>query len=664
MKSLRTSLIAATALLTINCGAASYRITSPSGAIAAEIINDGTLAWTVSHDGREVLSKSPISMTLTDGTVWGAGAKVSKVEKNSVSNTIATPFSQCSSMADHYNGITLKMKGGWSVEFRAYDDGVAYRFVSSRRKPFGITSEQVEFNFPDDFTVTVPYVRSGSDEDMQSQFFNSFENRYTVTPLSGLNPRRLAFLPLAVDAGDGLTLVITETDLRDYPGLYLYNPDGAMSLKGKQAPYPAKTEDGGYNNIQSVVIETAPYIADVNATRTFPWRVIAMGKDAEIASTNLSYLLAEPSRISDTSWIKPGKVAWDWWNSWNLTGVDFEAGINTATYKHYIDFAADNGIEYVILDDGWAAGKGEDLFIINPDIDLEEIISYAKGKDVGIILWTGYRALERDLERVCRHYSEMGVKGFKVDFEDRDDQLMVAFNHRAAEVAARHHLVLDLHGSYKPAGINRTWPNVLNVEGVNGLENVKWSDLDTFDIIQYDVTMPYLRQIAGPVDYTQGSMVNAARPHFRPVYGQPMSPGTRSHQLALYMVLYSPLNMLCDSPSNYRREQECTDFISSVPTVWDETVVLDGKIGEYIVTARRKDNEWYIGGVTNWTPRELEIDFTPLKLGGDRKMEIFTDGVNAHRNGNDYRKETIFLKNGGSLTVKLAPGGGFAAHIF
>ncbi len=664
MKSLRTSLIAATALLTINCGAASYRITSPSGAIAAEIINDGTLAWTVSHDGREVLSKSPISMTLTDGTVWGAGAKVSKVEKNSVSNTIATPFSQCSSMADHYNGITLKMKGGWSVEFRAYDDGVAYRFVSSRRKPFGITSEQVEFNFPDDFTVTVPYVRSGSDEDMQSQFFNSFENRYTVTPLSGLNPRRLAFLPLAVDAGDGLTLVITETDLRDYPGLYLYNPDGAMSLKGRQAPYPAKTEDGGYNNIQSVVIETAPYIADVNATRTFPWRVIAMGKDAEIASTNLSYLLAEPSRISDTSWIKPGKVAWDWWNSWNLTGVDFEAGINTATYKHYIDFAADNGIEYVILDDGWAAGKGEDLFIINPDIDLEEIISYAKGKDVGIILWTGYRALERDLERVCRHYSEMGVKGFKVDFEDRDDQLMVAFNHRAAEVAARHHLVLDLHGSYKPAGINRTWPNVLNVEGVNGLENVKWSDLDTFDIIQYDVTMPYLRQIAGPVDYTQGSMVNAARPHFRPVNGQPMSPGTRSHQLALYMVLYSPLNMLCDSPSNYRREQECTDFISSVPTVWDETVVLDGKIGEYIVTARRKDNEWYIGGVTNWTPRELEIDLTPLKLGGDRKMEIFTDGVNAHRNGNDYRKETIFLKNGGSLTVKLAPGGGFAAHIF
>jgi len=663
MRPLRTSLIAAAAFLTMNCGASSYKITSPSGTIAAEIINDGKLSWTVSHDGREVLSKSPISMTLTDGTVWGAGAKVSKVEKTSVSNTIATPFCQSSSMTDRYNGITLRMKGDWSIEFRAYDEGVAYRFVSNRRKPFEITAEQVEFNFPSDLTVTVPYVRSGSDEEMQTQFFNSFENQYTVTPLSRLNPRRLAFLPLAVDAGDGLTLAITETDLRDYPGLYLYNPDGTMSLKGRHAPYPTRTEDGGYNNIQSVVMETAPYIAKVGAPRTFPWRVIAIGNDRDIAACNLSYLLAEPSRIHDTSWIRPGKVAWDWWNAWNITGVDFEAGINTATYKHYIDFAADNGIEYVILDDGWAAGKGEDLFVINPDIDLEEIISYARGKGVGIILWAGYRAFERDLEKVCRHYSAMGVKGFKVDFEDRDDQLMTAFNHRAAETAARYHLVLDIHGAYKPAGINRTWPNVLNMEGVNGLENVKWSDLDTFDIIQYDVTLPYLRQIAGPVDYTQGAMNNASRHNFRPVHAQPMSPGTRAHQLALYMVLYSPLNMLCDSPSNYRREQECTDFISSVPTVWDETVVLDGKMGEYIVTARRKGDEWYIGGITNWTPRELEIDLAPLRLGGNRTMEIFTDGVNAHRNGNDYRKETMQVDNSKQLNVKLAPGGGFAAHI-
>ena len=663
MKPLQTYLLAAFAAVSFGSAAADYKVESPSGKITAEIQNGPELSWTVSYGGREVLSRSPLSLTLGDGTVWGRDARVSKAVKTSVNKVIDTPFCQSSTMDENYNGLTLKMKGGWSVEFRAYDDGVAYRFISDVRKPFEIVSEQAEFNFPSDFTATVPYVRGGREGDMESQFFNSFENQYTVTPLSGLNPRRLAFLPLAVDAGDGINAAVTESDLRDYPGLYLYNPDGTNSLKGMQAPYPAKTADGGYNNIQGIVTERAPYIAKVDAPRTFPWRVLVLGKDTEIAATNLSYLLAEPSRIADTSWIRPGKVAWEWWNDYNITGVDFEAGHNTPTYKHYIDFAADNGIEYVILDDGWAAGKGEDLFILNPEIDLEEIISYADGKGVGIILWAGLRAFERDLEKVCEHYSKMGVKGFKVDFEDRDDQLMTAFNHRAAETAARYKLVLDLHGAYKPAGINRTWPNVLNMEGVNGLENMKWTELKDFDIIKYDVTIPYLRQIAGPVDYTQGAMVNATRKNFRPVNCQPMAPGTRCHQLALYMVLYSPLNMLCDSPTNYRREQECTDFIAGVPTVWDETVVLDGKMGEYIVTARRKGGEWWIGGVTDWTPRELSIDLSPLKINGTAEMTLFTDGANAHRNGNDYRRQEMTLDPTKPLKVKLAPGGGFAAHI-
>ncbi len=533
-----------------------YQVESPSGKITANIDCGYEMTYSVSYDGKEILSESPISISLSDGTVWGKNAKVSKAMRESVENIVENPFGQSSHIIDSYNGLTLRMKGGWSVEFRAYDDGLAYRFASIQTKPFEIVAERADFNFSADYTATVPYVRTGSDDDMQSQFFNSFENRYTVEKLSRLNPRRLAFLPLAVDA-DGVTVAITETDLNNYPGLYLYNPDGTSSLKGKHAPDPPKTVDGGYNNIQSVVTETADYIARVEGPRTFPWRILIMGADKDIAASNLSELLAEPSRIADISWIKPGKVAWDWWNDYNIIGVDFEAGHNTPTYKHYIDFAADNGIEYVILDDGWAAGKGEDLFVLNPEIDLEEIIGYAGKKNVGIILWAGYRAFERELEKVCRHYSEMGVKGFKVDFEDRDDQLMTAFNHRAAETAAKYHLVLDLHGAYKPAGINRTWPNVLNVEGVNGLENMKWSELDSFDIIQYDTELPFLRQVAGPVDYTQGAMVNAARHNFRPVNNQPMAPGTRSHQLALYMILYSPLNMLCDSPSNYRKEQEC-----------------------------------------------------------------------------------------------------------
>ncbi len=638
-----------------------YRLQSPSGKIAANIDCGDNLSFSVCYDGKEVLAKSSVSMTLSDGTVWGEKAKITKAVRKSNKSIIESLFSPSATMPDVYNSLTLRMKGGWSVEFRAYDDGFAYRFASTLNKPYEIATEQTDFNFPADYTASVPYVRTGSDDNMQSQFFNSFENLYTVERLSALNPRRLAFLPLSVDA-DGVTVAITETDLNDYPGLYLYNPDGTNSLKGKHAPYPTKIVDGGYNNIEGVVTETADYIARVDGPRTFPWRILVIGDDKVVASSNLSYLLAEPSRIADTSWIKPGKVAWDWWNSWNITGVDFEAGINTPTYKHYIDFASDNGIEYVILDDGWAAGKGENLFILNPEIDLQEIIAYAGRKNVGIILWAGYRAFERDLEKVCKHYSELGVKGFKVDFEDRDDQLMTAFNYRAAETAARYHLVLDLHGSYKPAGINRTWPNVLNVEGVNGLENVKWTEIGDFDIIQYDTMLPFLRQLAGPMDYTQGAMVNAARHNFRPIHSQPMAPGTRAHQLALYMILFSPLNMLCDSPSNYRREQECTDFIASVPTVWDETKVLDGKMGEYIVTARRKGNDWFIGGITNWTPRDLTIDLCPLNLKEGTEMTIFTDGANAHRNGNDYRSQTTTVASG-SLHVHLAPGGGFAAHI-
>ena len=577
----------ALAVLLLPCvnsvSAKEYRLQSPSGKITANIDCGDEMKYSVSYDGKEVLSKSPISITLFDGTVWGEKAKVSKAVRKSNESIVESPFGQSSHIIDSYNGLTLRMKGGWSVEFRAYDDGLAYRFASTQTKPFEIVAEQADFNFPADYTATVPYVRTGSDDDMQSQFFNSFENRYTVEKLSRLNPRRLAFLPLSVNA-DGVTVAITETDLNDYPGLYLYNPDGTSSLKGKHAPYPTKTVDGGYNNIQSVVTETAPYIAKVNGPRSFPWRILIMGADKDIAASNLSELLAEPSRIADISWIKPGKVAWDWWNDYNIIGVDFEAGHNTPTYKHYIDFAADNGIEYVILDDGWAAGKGEDLFVLNPEIDLKEIISYAGKKDVGIILWAGYRAFERDLDR--------------------------------------------------------------------------------FDIIQYDTELPFLRQVAGPVDYTQGAMVNAARHNFRPVNSQPMAPGTRSHQLALYMILYSPLNMLCDSPSNYRREQECTDFIASVPTVWDETKVLDGKLGEYIVTARRKGDDWYIGGITNWTPRDLTVDLSPLNIKNSAKMKLFTDGVNAHRNGNDYRSETTDVAPSNTLKVHLAPGGGFAAHIY
>ncbi|MDE7443430.1 MAG: glycoside hydrolase family 97 catalytic domain-containing protein, partial [Muribaculaceae bacterium] len=405
------------------------------------------------------------------------------------------------------------------------------------------------------------------------------------------------------------------------------------------------------------------YIAKVDGPRSFPWRIaVITDNDAKLAESNLSYLLGEPSRLDDISWIKPGKVAWDWWNAWNLDGVDFETGVNNDTYKAYIDFAANKGIEYVILDEGWAVNKKADLMQVVDEIDLKELIDYAAARNVGIVLWAGYYAFDRDMENVCRHYSDMGVKGFKVDFMDRDDQQMTDFNYRAAATAAKHHLFLDLHGTHKPAGLNRTYPNVLNFEGVNGLEQMKWSP-KTLNQVEYDALIPFIRQVSGPMDYTQGAMRNATQKKYFPCCNVRMSQGTRCRQLALYMVFDSPFNMLCDTPSNYMREEECTDFIAEVPTVWDETRVIDGAMGDYIVTARRSGDTWYVGGITDWTPRDMTIDCSFLEPGATYTATIFKDGVNAHRIARDYKRENASLKADDKLKMHLAPGGGFAIKL-
>lgn len=642
--------------------AKSYRLSSPNGALTAVVDCGDSLTYAVLAHGDTILAPSAIAMQLGNGTTWGVAPRVEKVSKKSVNSSVNTSLWQAASIADKYNSLSLKMKGNWSVEFRAYNDGVAYRFVSDIKKPFEVINEKAEFRFPANRPVTIPYVNMGQDGNWGSQFYNSHENHYTVTTLTETNPGRIAFTPVAVTASDSVLVAITESDLNNYPGMYLYNPDGGSHLIGKYAPYPTRVAPGGYNGVQEIVHESAPYIARVDGPRSFPWRVIVVGNDATLASTNLVYLLAEPSRVADTSWIKPGKVAWEWWNDWNITGVDFVAGVNTDTYKHYIDFASRNGIEYVILDEGWSVGL--DLTKVNPAVNLDEILSYAKQKNVGIILWAGFCAIAPDFENLCRLYASKGVKGFKIDFEDRDDQLMTAFNHRAAEIAARYNLVLDIHGSYKPAGINRTWPNVLNVEGVKGMEYLKFNSLDKFDIVEEVNYLPYLRQIAGPMDFTQGAMDNGTRDNYHKSYNRPMSQGTRCQQLALYTILMSPLNMLCDSPSNYDREQDCTEYIAQIPTAWDETKVLDGKMGDYVVMARRHGNDWYIAGTTDWTPRDLTVDLTPLGL-DDKNYTIttFRDGANAHRNATDYRRSVTSGRVPATMQFHLAPGGGFAVKL-
>ena len=634
-----------------------YSLTSPDGKLKTNITTGKQLTYDITFHNQQVLEASPLSMTLDNGEVWGENDKVSKVTRKSINGKISTPLYRANEIVENYNELTLQFKD-FNVVFRAYDDGIAYRFVNKGKKPFNVVDELVNYQFPTDATASVPYVKPRKGV---NKYANSFENYYANVPLSKVDQEKLVFLPVVVSLNNNVKVGITEVDLENYPGLYLIG-QGNTQLLGDFAPFPKKQEQGGHNMLQMNVIEVENYIAKVNKPRKFPWRVaIVTDEDKELASSNLSYLLAEPSRLEDISWIKPGKIAWDWWNAWNLDGVNFETGVNNDTYKAYIDFASKNGIEYVILDEGWAVNLKADLMQVVPEINLEELIAYANKKNVGLVLWAGYHAFNRDMENVCRHYAEMGIKGFKVDFMDRDDQEMTEFNYRAAQITAKYKLLLDLHGMYKPAGLNRTYPNAINFEGVNGLEQMKWEENPTAQV-EYDVMIPFIRQVAGPMDYTQGAMRNAAKGNYYPCYEEPMSQGTRCRQLALYMVLDSPFNMLCDTPSNYEREKECTDFISAVPTVWDETIVLDGKMGEYIITARRQGNTWYIGGITNWDARDLEVDLSFL---GDKTYsgKLFKDGVNAHRIGRDYQSEAIQAKKGDKVKIHLAPGGGFALTL-
>lgn len=635
-----------------------YTLSSPNKKITLTVNTGAQLSYSVTHQNTLVLADSPIGMTLDSGIVLGTPAKVSSAKQSSINQELTTPFYKRSTIHDEYNELTLSFKGHYKVVFRAYDEGVAYRFVTSFTKPLTVVSEQADFNFEADHQALIPYVlrRAGVEGDLiHQQFYNSFENTYTRTALSQMDPEKLAFLPLLVELNDGKKAVITEADLEDFPGLYLRNEKGLNGLTAVHAEYPKRREQGGHNNLQFIVKERENYIAKVEGKRSFPWRCIVIAEnDNELADNDMVYQLASPCRLDDTGWIKPGKVAWDWWNAWNIYGVPFNAGINNDTYKYYIDFASQYGIEYVILDEGWAVNKQADLFQVVPEIDIKELVEYGAQRNVGIVLWVGYAAIDKDMEHVCQHYSDMGVKGFKVDFMDGDDQLIVDFYYRMAETAARHHLFIDFHGAYKPTGLNRTYPNVLNHEGVYGLEQAKW-DNET-DMVSYEVTIPFIRMVAGPFDFTQGAMRNANKNNFRAVYTEPMSQGTRCRQLAEYVIFESPFNMLCDSPSNYLKEDECTKFIASVPTTWDETVVLDGKVGEYVVIARKKGFRWYIGAITNWEERDLELDLSVLN-GGAKSGHIFRDGPNANRAAQDYVSEQIQVM-GNKVKLHLAKGGG------
>lgn len=659
------AIISAMLALMASCGNNAI-ITSPDGNIVLKVSADKEVTYTVKADGVTLLNDSHIAMEVTDleGNAiktYGKDIKPSAVTMSTVENQVEAKVYRKSVIQDNYTQLTLEYSD-YNIVFRAYNNGVAYRFESKESGTIRIKSEEAEFNMAGDWTSYVPYANV-DDTDFNSQVSCSFENRYQHIALSEWDKERIAFLPVLIDAPQDMKVLITESDLRSYPGMFLSNWDQDQILSGKFAQYPDQIEQGGHNMLQGIVKTRHDYLADRPGTGTFPWRIIAISQnDVEMADNDLVYLLGkEADPKQDFSWVRPGKVAWEWWNDWNIRGVDFQPGVNTKTYKHYIDFASENNIEYVILDEGWSVNLAADLYQIVPEIDLEEILSYAESRNVGIILWAGYWALNRDIEGLCKHYSQMGVKGFKIDFMDRDDQMIIDFIEETAAIASKYKLMVDFHGTSKPSGLHRTYPNIINYEGIHGLEQMKWSSPDV-DEVTYDVTIPYIRFMAGPADYTQGAMHNAAKGKYRPDYHSPMSQGTRCHQLAEYIVFSSPLNMLCDSPSNYRDEPECTGFISSIPTVFDETVGMNGKVAEYITIARRSGDVWYVGSLNGWDERNLTLDLSFLES-GNYTMQIFADGTDANQEGTSYTQSVQDVPSDRKVNIHLAQGGGWIARI-
>ena len=651
-------------LTSIACTKANvYDVTSPDGKLTAcvETIK-GKLRFSLQYESKPLILPSDVSLKLRNGITWGTSAKPAKVARNSYKGNINALFYTKETITDNYNQLILKFKEGFDLVVRVYDDGAAYRFISNLDKDIIVEDEQMDCRFPADPKAFLPYVRQEGTT-FEQQLINTFENTYAHVALSKMDSSKLAFLPCLIEAEGGIKIGLTEAALQNYPNMYVRSGGKDAALKTYFARYPSKEEQGGYDNLQLLVKERAGYIAHCPAKMKFPWRVFCISRNAtELLANDMVYRLAEPCKLKDTGWIKPGKVAWDWWNDWSIYNVPFKAGINTETYKYYIDFASRYGIEYVVLDDGWSVRGPADLMQVVPEIDLKEIIAYGHEKGVGIILWAGSYALDKDLENVCRHYAEMGVKGFKVDVINRDDQRAVDYHYRIAEAAARHKLVLDIHGTFKPAGLNRTYPNVLNFEGVCGMEFNKWSSLEEYDQMNGDVTIPFVRMLAGPMDYTQGAMLNGTRQTYRASGSEPMSQGTRCHQLAEYTVFLSPLGMLCDSPTHYEQEAECTTFISQIPTVWDETIPLCGEVGEYVAIARRKGNVWYVGALTNWTERNLTLDLNTIN-GAGKQIEVFRDGPNAAKHAQDYIHETTQVPANGQLKVYLAPGGGYTLKM-
>lgn len=643
---MKLNLVLLLSVLFLPVDAQHYTLNSPDNSLKLELKVDQAISFTVTRDSKSLINPSTVSIS-TDripDPVW----KVKKTSPRSVSQVIHPVVPEkAAEINDSFNELKVLFTNRISIAFRAYNNGVAYRWELALGDTVNVLGETATFGF------------NGSDKSWypaEEGFFSHNERLYKQYTIGQIKHDSLASLPVLVNH-QGINVLISESDLFDYPGMWLTG-NGSDKLIAVFPNYPARETATGDRNIQ--VTATENFLARTPGTRTFPWRVMMIaGKDADLLNNHLVYQLSRET-TDDYSWVKPGKIAWDWWNALNIEGVDFKSGVNTATYKYFIDFASEYGLQYIILDEGWSPTR--DITRTVAALDMNELLAYAREKNVGVILWVLWTSLNDQMEKALDLYATWGISGIKIDFMQRDDQKMVNFYERTAKEAAKRKLLVDFHGAYKPTGMERMYPNVITREGVMGMEWSKW-DITASISPEHNVTIPFIRNAVGPMDYTPGAMLNAQRSAWMPVFQRPMSLGTRCHQLAMYVVFTSPLQMLSDAPSNYYRQPECMEFLRQVPAVWNETIPLDGKTGDFVVVARRDvSGDWYVGAMTDWTARDVVIDFS--FLGNEAyTLNAWQDGINADRIATDYVKITDTITRDSKINVHLAPGGGWAAII-
>jgi len=621
-------------------------LNSPNGEISISVSVSDKISYGVSYGKDLLLDNCSLSLELENETL-GLNPKLKKSTRSVINETFKKeiPFKN-STVQNQCNVLKLDFAGNYSVEFRAYNDGVAYRFITNKGKELIVKNETFNVNFSGDCKAVLQ---------QPSKFKTAYENKYeSVTIQEFQSSGKMANLPAAIELKSPYKILITETDLFDYPCMFLKG-NGVNGMTTLFPKVPTEFGDDGDRSVK--ILKEADYIAKTTGTRSFPWRLMVItNDDRKIIESELVTKLSSRNRLGDVSWVKPGQVSWEWWHDAALYGVDFESGYNLNSYKYYIDFAATFGISYIIMDEGWAMST-RDPYTPNPNVDVHELIRYGKTKNVKIILWLTWLTVDKNLDTLFKTFSEWGVAGVKIDFMDRSDQWMVNYYERVAKEAAKYHVMVDFHGAFKPAGLECAYPNVISYEGVLGLEQGGNCKPDN------SLYLPFMRNVCGPMDFTPGAMLNAQPENLGYSRIKPVGSGTRAFQMSTFICFESGLQMLADNPFNYYRERECTEFITKVPVTWDETKALVAEAGKILIIAKRKGDKWYVGGMCNNAENQRLIDVPLNFLSAEKtyKVTAFEDGINAGRQGADYKKRQFESKKDDTLKVRMVRNGGFAA---